>query len=234
VVAAFFEPSETALTAPQIVRELLKIYVVVWVSFVIVLTAGTISSELGVVADAVLSRGISRWQYYWGKWTARLTAVLGVYLLVMVPTLLILRVNAPVRPADPLVVPLELAYGETGDPPRSLALSEEITWIGSLLALGHVAALLTFVVTCGVAFSASFDSTVISIPVGWVSIYGTGLILSMLDVAPLSPWRLISGLPDILVGKYVLTDEAWLFGGWLGGTLVVNIFTGSYFSARDL
>ena len=39
---------------------------------IVVLTAGSISAERGTVADSVLSRGISRYQYFMGKWHARL------------------------------------------------------------------------------------------------------------------------------------------------------------------
>src|SRR3984893_17080233 len=51
------------------------------VTLIIVLTAGSISSERGTAADSVLSRGISRFQYFLGKWHARLVAVLGTFLL---------------------------------------------------------------------------------------------------------------------------------------------------------
>ena len=44
-----------------------------------VLTAGSISSERGTMADSVLSRGISRHQYFLGKWHARLATVLGTF-----------------------------------------------------------------------------------------------------------------------------------------------------------
>src|SRR5262245_59069108 len=42
------------------------------ITLIIVLAAGTICSERGNVADSVLCRGISRYQYFLGKWHARL------------------------------------------------------------------------------------------------------------------------------------------------------------------
>jgi hypothetical protein len=235
VLAALFQADENESGAPETLRELLKLYVVIWVSFVIVLTAGTISSELGVVADAVLSRGISRWQYFLAKWTARLTAVLAVYIFVVLPTAIVLWLGTPAKSAvNETVGPAELTLTEANGPPGSLISSRGITLVGLAFGLGQVAAILAFVVTCGVACSASFENTVISIGVGWVSIYGTGLVLSMLDITPFSPGRLIRNLPDILMGRYVAVDQFWLLGGWVGAALVVAILTGIHFSARDL
>ena len=42
-------------------------------------TAGSITSERGTLADSVLSRGISRYQYFHGKLHSRLLIVLGTY-----------------------------------------------------------------------------------------------------------------------------------------------------------
>jgi hypothetical protein len=226
VLAALFQGSDRVEGSPQTLKELLKIYIVIWVSVVIVLTGGTISSELGVVADAVLSRGISRWQYFLGKWSARLTAVLCVYALVIVPTALILWLNTPARNATVSeVTQVDLTVAHDGEAPASLVLHHQAAPLGIAIAVGKVAALLVFVVTCGVAFSATFDSTVISIAVGWVSIYGTGLMLSLLDIRE---------LPDILNGRYVAADQYWQLGGWCIATCCVALLTGRHFSARDL
>jgi hypothetical protein len=234
ILAALVQSGDPATGAPHTLRELLKIYIVVWVSFIIVLTGGTISSELGVVADAVLSRGISRWQYFMGKWTARLAAVLAVYALVMVPIALVLWLGtATTDPASDGVSRVEFS-SEVSDPPGSLVMHHTITLSGVAFALGRVAAILAFVITCGVAFSASFDSTAISIAVGWVSIYGTGLMLSILDVPQFSPARLIRDLPDLVSGRYVASDQYWLLGGWLTATFLVSLVTGTFFSARDV
>ena len=58
------------------------------VTLIIVLTAGSISSERGTMADSVLSRGISRYQYFLGKWHARLATVLGTFFAMGVVALL--------------------------------------------------------------------------------------------------------------------------------------------------
>src|SRR5262249_32859540 len=45
------------------------------------LPVGCISAERGTLADSVLSRGISRYQYFLAKWHSRLASVLGTYLV---------------------------------------------------------------------------------------------------------------------------------------------------------
>src|SRR5262249_52311448 len=67
--------------ASGLISDLLRWTVLGSVGLVVVLTAGTISGERGTVADSVLSRGISRHQYFLGKWHSRLVTVLGTFLI---------------------------------------------------------------------------------------------------------------------------------------------------------
>jgi len=235
IVAALLHPVDTTPGPAHTIAQLLKFYVVVWVSFVVVLTGGTISSELGVVADSVLSRGISRWQYFLGKWTSRLVAVLGVYLLVMVPTTLVIWLGSGV---DQVTTEThsegDITTVAVVQAPNQFVIARAIRPVGLVIGLARVAALLALVATCGVAFSASFGSTVISIGVGWVSIYGTGLILSVLDFAYFSPARLVQELPSVISGTYVATPQAWLIGGWVGLTLAIATLSGIVMARRDV
>ena len=65
--------------ASNLISELLRWSVLGGVALVIVVTGGSISSERGILADSVLSRGISRYQYFLGKLHARLTTVAGTF-----------------------------------------------------------------------------------------------------------------------------------------------------------
>src|SRR5262249_6759775 len=67
--------------ASALISDLLRWSVLGSVTLVIILTAGSISSERGTLADSVLSRGISRYQYFLGKWHARLVVVLTTFLV---------------------------------------------------------------------------------------------------------------------------------------------------------
>src|SRR3954451_19751134 len=66
-------------SASDLMSELLHWTVLGSVTLIIILTGGSISAERGTLADSVLSRGISRYQYFLGKWHARLAAILGTY-----------------------------------------------------------------------------------------------------------------------------------------------------------
>src|SRR5207247_2225572 len=72
---------ETKIIQPAsiLISDLLRWTVLGSVALIVILTAGSISSERGTMADSILSRGISRYQYFCGKWHARLIAVLGTY-----------------------------------------------------------------------------------------------------------------------------------------------------------
>src|SRR5262245_46673757 len=73
--AGIIQPASTPTS------DLLRWTVLGSVTLIVVLTAGSISSERGTMADSILSRGISRYQYFMGKWHARLVTVLGTFLL---------------------------------------------------------------------------------------------------------------------------------------------------------
>ncbi len=122
-------------SASDLVSDLLRWTVLGSVTLIIVLTAGSISSERGSMADAVLSRGISRHQYFLGKWHARLLTVLLTFCVLGAAALV-------------------SSY---------FLLHEELSLIGSVAALLMVAALLAVVSTCGVAVSAMTNSTVVGI-----------------------------------------------------------------------
>src|SRR5205807_1919098 len=68
-------------SAARLISDLLRWSVLGSVTLIIVLTGGSISSERGIMADSVLSRGISRYQYFMGKWHARLVTVVGTFTL---------------------------------------------------------------------------------------------------------------------------------------------------------
>lgn len=237
VVAALFQlgavPAVDA--GVRITSMLLSLYVVLWTTLVVFLTAGAVSSERGVVADSVLSRGISRWRYFFGKWTARVLVVTGSYALVMLPCSTVLWLGSnPSGTAPEHVVPaasnttnLSLAPAGTLEP-NGLRLS------GACFALAAVGAVLVAVASCGVALSACLSSTIAAVAALWVCTYGTGLVLAFLDVQYLSPARLIQGLPRVLQGDFTVVDQCRLIGCWSVAALVAALGGGILFSRRDV
>jgi ABC-2 type transport system permease protein len=193
-------------SASGLVSDLLRWTVLGSVTLIIVLTAGSISSERGSMADSVLSRGISRHQYFLGKWHARLLTVLLTFFVLGVAALVI-------------------SY---------FLLHEELSLTGSLAALLMVAALLAAVSSCGVAVSALTNSTVVGIAALWVAVYGAGIALSFLTKRGVSPTWLLQVLPNVLHGQFDWHTVGRL-AGWSGATSGVAAVVGmAYFSRRDV
>ena len=150
--------------AHNMISELLRWILWGSATLIIVLASGAICAERGNLADSVLCRGISRYQYFLGKWHARLFAVLGTYFIMAGATM----VGAAV-----------LLHGE------HLQLG------GCLVALATVAAILALVITCGVSVSALSNNTVVSIAIVWITLYGVGFLLSFLPEQYPSPDRVL-------------------------------------------
>ena len=200
-VGGFVQP------APEMISDLLN-----WVAFgsvtlVIVLTSGAICSERGTMADSVLSRGISRYQYFLGKWHARLALVLGTFfviaLLALIGSLFMLH-------------------------------SDSLSLAGSAIALATVAALLVMVITCGVTVSALSSNTVVSIAIVWMVLYSAGFALSLLPESYPSPDRALQALPRVLKGLYDWQMVSRLISGALALSLLVALGGMIGFSRRDV
>jgi ABC-2 type transport system permease protein len=175
-------------------------------ALVIVLTGGSISSERGTVADSVLSRGISRYQYFLGKWHARLAAVLLTYLLMGITALL----------------------------GSLFFLQEDLSPIGSIVALVTVAALLGAVISCGVAVSAVANNTLAGIAALWLLLYGGGFALSLLPAPFPAPDRVLHSLPEIVRGHYHLAALGRLITWCVGVSCVAAVLGMGYFGRRDV
>jgi hypothetical protein len=175
-------------------------------TLIVVLTAGTISSERGTLADSVLSRGISRYQYFLGKLHARLVSVLGTFLV---------------------MGGLMIAAG-------FVFLHEDLSLWGSLVALATATAVLGGVVTCGVTVSALANTTVVGIAVLWFLLYGGGFVLALLPEHFPFLERSLNNLPNVLRGYYDLQTQLRLMG-WSAivscGVALVGLV---YFARRDV
>jgi hypothetical protein len=192
--------------ASSLISDLLRWTVLGSVTLIIVLTAGAISSERGTMADSVLSRGISRYQYFLGKWHARLVTVLGTF----------------------------LAMGLLALTGSFFLLHEDLTLAGSAVALVTVAALLATVITCGVTVSAMVNSTLLGVAMLWMLLYGTGFILTLLPASYPSPDRALASLPFILRGFYDLQAFTRLISWSLGICCGVALVGLVYFARRDV
>jgi ABC-2 type transport system permease protein len=192
--------------ASVIVSDLLRWTLLASASLIAVLTAGTISSERGSMADSVLSRGISRYQYFLGKWHARLCTVLITFLLLGVAALV----------------------------GSQFLLHEDLSPPGSLLALATVAALLAVVITWGVTISAICNSTVLGIALLWMLLYGVGFVLSLFPSSFVGPNQVLHRLPYIVRGHYNLPALGHLILGAVLISCASALLGAAYFARRDV
>jgi hypothetical protein len=176
------------------------------VTLIIVLTAGCISSERGTMADSVLSRGISRYQYFLGKWHARLVTVLGTF----------------------------MALGGLTLGTSLFLLHEDLNWVGCLVTLLMVAALLAVVVSCGVTVSALVNSTLVGIAILWLGLYGFVFLISILPRLFGISHGLLVNLPFILRGEYSWPTVSQTLGWSALASFLVALVGMAYFSRRDV
>jgi hypothetical protein len=195
------------MLAQNTISDLLRWTVWGSITLIIVLAAGTICSDCGNVADSVLCRGISRFQYFFGKWHARLATILTTYMIMAIAA---------------IVAAGFLLHGE------------HLSVIGCIAALITVAAILVLVITCGVSVSAMSTNTVVSIAVVWFLLYGGGFLLSFLPEQYPAPDRTLKLLPNILRGMYDLHSLSRLVGGSLGVSLFIAAIGLINFSRRDV
>jgi putative exporter of polyketide antibiotics len=193
-------------TASTYLSDLLRWTVVVSAGLVVMMTAGTISGERGTMADSVLSRGISRHQYFLGKWHARLAVVLGTYLLTWGVALIC----------------------------ATLMLHEDLSIGGCAAALTMVTALLATVITCGVTASTLLNSTVLAISVLWMVMYGGGFALSQLPSRFPAPLRMMANLPYVLRGEYDPDSVANLIGWSICISAAAAVVGLVHFARRDV
>jgi hypothetical protein len=167
--------------ASALLAEVLRGTLLGSVALVVVLAVSSIAAERGTLADSILSRGISRHQYFLAKWHARLVVIVTTFLLM----------GAGVLVAGHFL------------------LHQDLSLSGSLLALGVVAAVLTAVASCGVAVGALAPTPMLGVTILWVALYGSAFLLSLLPAlvpVPLpSPERMLARLPAMLRGAYADT-----------------------------
>lgn len=190
--------------------DLFRMMVLGSLALVVVLAVSAISSERGTVADSVLSRGISRHQYFLAKWHARVVVVTLTFAVLACGALL-------------------ASYFLFRDDAQS-----DLTLTGGLVAVLAVAAVLAAIVSWGVTIGALTNTTVLGITVFWLVLYGSGFLLSLLPEPWPSPERQLARLKFVLQGQYnpaALTQLVGASAALCLGAAVVGLFG---FGRRDV
>jgi ABC-2 type transport system permease protein len=198
--------TEEEAIASEAIAGLLGTFPLVWSVFVIIISSSAVSSEAGVVADSVLSKAVTRYEYILAKFSSRLFTVIGLYLIVVLPAVFIISNN-------------------TDDALSNAGLTWGVTLIGLFLVL---------LTSLAVTFSTLFNRTMVAVVIVWFLWYGAGIILALVGAEYLSPVTIIETLPAMLQGDYDSADQWRTLVGFslpsIGSILVAIV----YFSRKDL
>lgn len=161
--------------------DLLRMLVVGSLSLISLIAVSGIGSDRGSIADSVLSRGISRHQYFLAKWHARLAVILMTFVGVALSVLIVYAA----------------AFHEsvTGG-------STNLTFYGGLAGVLVLACGLAVVVSWGVSVGALANGTVTGVTIFWLGLFGGLVILSQLPADYATPERMLDELKRVLAGHY--------------------------------
>ena len=164
-------------TAPLIALLLFPYLVLPWSLVVMVLSVSPLSGQRAeAVADGILSRPVTRYEYLLASWTARVLLVWGVVLAVVVPALLVAALAQ-----RPLTVP-----------------ADTVTLYGTLASLGVVGLVLTFLVSMGFLLGTLLRNQLLALVVLVFLWFPVNQVLHMFSLEEFSPISLTQALPTLL------------------------------------
>jgi hypothetical protein len=171
---AVYREAKFVLTVDKVVANLLSWTALGTVTLVVAFCSGAIATERGTLADSILCRGISRYQYFLAKLHSRLITVIGTYLVLTGGVITV----------------------------AAFAFPGLVTPTGCAAALAGLGCLLAAVVCFGVTTSALCGSTVLSVSLLWIGLYTLGFALTFLPDSYLTPDRMIDAVPKMLQGLF--------------------------------
>ncbi len=174
-------------SAPLIASLLFSYLVFPWFLVVIVLGISPITgSRLESLADGILSRPVTRYEYLLASWAARVAIVLAVYLVVMVPSIaLVAWAKRPVA-------------------------ADGVTLYGVVAALGVVALVLTFLVSLAFLAGTVLHKPLLAVVVLIFVWFPINLILHTFSLEEFSPISLSQAMPTLLRTPWKEEEEASL------------------------
>lgn len=135
-----------------------------WFFVVVVLGVTPVSgAQSETLADGILSRPVSRLEYLLATWSARVLVVLGVYLVVTIPAILLVMLAKRPVPED------------------------TVTIYGIVTSLAVVGLVLTFLVSLGFLAGTVLQKPLLAVVVLIFLWYPIGLILSAFSLEEFSP-----------------------------------------------
>ena len=154
-----------------------------WFFVVVVLGVTPVSgSQVETLADGILCRPVSRFEYLLASWSARVVLVLSVYLVVIIPAIILVILAKRTVPED------------------------TVTVYGIITALGVVGLVLTFLVSLGFLAGTLLRKPLLAVVVLIFIWYPIGLILSIFSLEEFSPISLNRAISTQLRRSWQETD----------------------------
>jgi hypothetical protein len=172
-------------TAPLIASTLLPYLVFPWFLIVMVLGITPLSgTRAEALSDSILSRPVNRCEYLLAIWCSRVSVVLGVFLVVMVPAALI------------------AACAERAE------FENTVTFYGATATLALVGIVLVLQVSLAFLLGTFMRSSLLSIVILLVCWYPINGVLSMFQLEEFSPIALSRALPTLLESEWKSSEDA--------------------------
>jgi len=163
-------------STPVLIASLLFPYLVFpWFLVVMVLGVGPVSATRAEsLADGILSRPVTRYEYLLASWSSRVVLVLGAYLLVVLPAVAVLVLaNRP-------------------------AAGDAVTLYGVVGALGATALVMIFQVSLAFLLGTVLQKPLLAVVVLIFIWYPINGVLSVFSLEEFSPISLSQALPTLL------------------------------------
>jgi hypothetical protein len=182
--------------ASTMAAKTLRLHLLVWATLVIALAGSSIAAESEIVGDSILSRGVSRWQYYLGKVIGRVSLTVAAFIVFTLPLIIL----------------------------SLLKCHNDLSLAGLWGAMVQGSLLLAGVAAISVSASAWFRNPLLAVAVSWMVVYGFAIVVSIMQIDSVSPLRFIESVmamprrPDVVMTATSLLSTLGL--GVLGANLV--------------
>ena len=179
-------------------------FLLIWSLIIIGITASAVSSESGEFADSIMSKSVTRFDYLFAKFSARIVYVLSIFGAVA-----LILIGLSVR-----------------------LLNVDYTFDGLIFSILLVVLALVTLTIMGVAISAVAPNTIIAIISLLVIWYFMTFLFPPIELSFLSPSSLAAGLPVDIKGLWS-TNEWKTVVGYLSISLVATTLATVYFYFKD-
>ena len=197
--------SASSGTTSAVVSSGLSDFVYVWSLVITGLSASSVSSEAGELADSVLSKSVTRLDYVLAKFASRVAYTLACFSVV-----------------SGVLVGLALKL-EVGDY-HALGLASAVL----LVALAMV-----MLTALGVGLSVALRSTVVAIVTLLVLWYSMTILFPVVGLGFVSPGSMLGDLPGVITGAWG-GGEWETAGGFIAISVVSLALSSAYFHSKDI